>query len=374
MRADKSIPLTHEGLLAPTGRFDRDGEGFPRCEPSSFVFANPAPEGIPADVAVAIIRAYSQPLDLVVDPFGEGFEPLGRAVSAERQAVMLARRPLTHRVALAGLKPPDARKILKRIADLQSDLFYGDPEQTPQALWPALDTQARARLSHLREQINCHDPVDGAVATLAWEWLANGLKRPPVEKKTVAHPEDATDLFDALVEIQKTWERRRARRRAARRTPFPGRVWPVFNARQRTRYYGALQTKRIPLAVGAPAPMRPDADIRHLAWDEWLMGQNAPPSRTEATRTTDVPGYVSWLTTEALWLHKILEPGGMLALWLKDPILDGRPKRRISLGARLLTALRDNAIGFEYEDCVTPTAKGRAPAPYLLLLRKTSDF
>jgi len=321
--------------------------------------------GVPGAVARAAVEAFTQTGEAVLDPFCEGGEAVAQAAWAGRRALAVTRRPMTAIVMQAILAPPAPRAVVKRLRELQNDMFYGDASGEPEAIRRMFDPRALSQLIHLRDQLDVESGVDFFIAAMTLALLHRGAlasRRPAGRRGPKSMPALPRAVFSALL----VWQERLLGR------GLPRNEWRLWHGQgtMNAALIETLKRENVALILGAAPPLEEAAPSECSDPRAWFLGMDGRGARRKKARRSDVPGCLSFLLDESRDYYEILRPGGVCALWLHDAVLKGHPNRTVAMAERLWRHLSENAVPFSLRGVASPSS---SPSARLLILMKTES-
>lgn len=300
---------------------------------------------LPAGLALSLVESFTRPGDIVLDAFCDHPAAITQATWTGRLASSIATDELAFAMTKAALDPPATREVVKRVRELQSDLFYGDPGEAPKAARDRFSPEALSHVVHLRSLLDITYPIDACLALWTCEWL-----------ETDFPPSLDIDIFDSLIA------------RATRQlegTPTIAEAPRLWTSRDRRSALAAMRVERPVLIFGAPPAMTRRDD---KLWRWFLNAESS--DNLHADR--DAPGHVARLAGEFAALVRVLAPGGLAAFVLRDIALPGRGTRLIPLAERIATTLQSQGVAVE-DIHIIPLASSNRHAPTRLLVINQPD-
>lgn len=307
------------------------------------------------------IEALTEPGEIVLDPFcGRGTTPL-QACASGRPAIGADRSPLAWLLTSAKLSAPSSRALLRRIEDLEADMFYADADEQPAKARRLFHNHTLSQLAYLRGMLDREDACDRFLLAALCGMAAPDS--PPRDRLCAAGAEPPrADVFAAL-------RRRLDRLGAAKPLAAPGEAFQEDARRLADLPSAALRRKRVRLALGAPPVFRAPA-LGACDWLRfWLIGEDAGEWAERLAAPRELDEYLDWLLDVARQAYRILEPGGHLVFVLRDlpPRRGGKPE---NLAERFWRFARRRAGRYEFRAILDDSEAPNGPMRRALALAK----
>lgn len=137
----------------------------------------PGPTGVAPRLAHWFIQKFTEPGDVVLDPFRGSGSVVLQACLEGRLGVGLDPDPLAHALTRAKAAPPELLNLRNRVDELSVDMFFSDTDAAPEAIRRAFHPETLRQLIHLRELLNPADRVDSFIIAVLLGILRGADKR-----------------------------------------------------------------------------------------------------------------------------------------------------------------------------------------------------
>lgn len=312
------------------------------------------------------IEKFTRPGDVVLDPFcGRGTTPLQACVT-DRIGIGVDLNPLAYTLTRAKVQPPDRDQLEERLRDLESDLFFSDPDDEPEQIRMLFHPSTLRQLVFLKQVLDPSDPCDAFISATILGILHGASSRDQTRSSflSISMPNtfsmspnyirkyiDEKGLKQIPVDVF-TALRGKFDRLFAHEPPDLHGFAYRDSIENLTRLPNPhLRKRRVQLVVSSPPYLRV---VRYGLYNWirlWFLDEDADVLDDNLAQYKRLEEYLVFMRRALSRIYTVLQPGGVCCLVVGDVVSRKSPEA-ISLADEIWKRLRDSHSRFKKYDIV----------------------
>jgi len=287
----------------------------------------------PARIPHYFIQKFTNPGDVVLDPFsGRGTTPL-QACAENRIGIGVDLNPLAHLLTGAKVQAPQKDDLLRRIEELETDMFYGLSDEPHEDIQMLFHEHTLRQLVYLKQMLDKDNACDRFIlATLTGAMhgaqhrngqsssflsisMPNTFSMSPnyIRKYVEAH-----GLKKIPIDVFKVLRTRVERLYKKSNPPAQGYAY-LGNARELNRVPDPyLRRKQVKLIVSSPPYLRVVKYGLYNWIRLWMLDENVASLDQRLDQHPKLPDYLKFMNEVCKQLYNVMAPGGVCALVIGD--------------------------------------------------------